>query len=57
MEINQHISAQVTGHVVDENKQPVSYATIALLALPDSSLVSGTISNEQGYYKLDKSCH
>ena len=38
----------VTGKVIDEQQQPVPYANIVLLSLPDSTFVAGSISNEEG---------
>ena len=38
----------VTGKVIDEQQQPVPYANIVLLSLPDSAFVAGSISNEEG---------
>ena len=37
----------VTGKVIDEQQQPVPYANIVLLSLPDSAFVAGSISNEE----------
>ena len=34
----------VTGKVIDEQQQPVPYANIVLLSLPDSAFVAGSIS-------------
>ena len=45
------ISAQtVSGKLVDENKQPLSYANVVLLSLPDSTFVTGTVSDEDGTF-------
>ncbi len=38
----------VTGKVIDEQQQPVPYANIVLLSLPDSAFVAGRISNVKG---------
>ena len=39
------ISAQtVSGKLIDENSQPLPYANVVLLSLPDSTFVTGTIS-------------
>lgn len=46
-------SQTTTGKVVDEQQQPVPYANIVLLSLPDSAFVAGSISNEQGIFLLD----
>ena len=39
----------VTGKVIDEQQQPVPYANIVLLSLPDSAFVAGSISNEEAF--------
>lgn len=47
------LSAQtVRGKLVDENNQPLSYANVVLLSLPDSTYVSGTVSAEDGTFSL-----
>lgn len=47
------ISAQtVSGKLVDENSQPLPYANVVLLSLPDSTFVSGTISGEDGAFSM-----
>lgn len=43
----------VTGKVIDEQQQPVPYANIVLLSLPDSAFVAGSISNEEGAFSLN----
>ena len=44
-----HTYAQtISGRLVDEQNQPLQYANIVLLSLPDSTFVSGTISDEMG---------
>lgn len=45
-------SQTLTGKVVDENNQPLEFANIVLLALPDSAFVQGTISNQTGNFTL-----
>ena len=48
------LSAQtVSGKLIDENSQPLPYANVVLLSLPDSAFVSGTISGEDGAFTLD----
>jgi hypothetical protein len=45
------LSAQtVSGKLIDENSQPLPYANVVLLSLPDSAFVSGTISGEDGSF-------
>lgn len=47
------VSAQtISGKLIDENSQPLPYANIVLLSLPDSVFVSGTISGEDGSFTL-----
>ena len=44
------IAAQtVSGKLIDENKQPLPYANVVLLALPDSTFVTGTVTAEFGH--------
>lgn len=48
------LSAQtVSGKLVDEQNQPLPYANVVLLSLPDSAFVNGTISGEDGTFTLD----
>lgn len=48
------LSAQtISGKLIDENSQPLSYANVVLLSLPDSAFVSGTISGEDGTFTLE----
>ena len=48
------LSAQtISGKLIDENSQPLSYANVVLLSLPDSAFVSGTISGEDGSFTLE----
>ena len=42
----------LTGTIIDENRQPVAYANIALLNPADSTLLSGGVSNESGYFAI-----
>ena len=45
----------IKGVVIDDqSKQPVEYASVALLKGTDSSLVSGTVSKANGYFEFDK---
>jgi hypothetical protein len=41
------------GKVVDKNNQPIEFASVALYALPDSTLVSGTITDSLGFYRIN----
>ncbi len=41
-------SFKISGKLVDENKQPVPLATVALLKSADSSVVTGALSDDKG---------
>jgi outer membrane receptor protein involved in Fe transport len=43
----------VSGMVLDDDEQPLEYATVAILKLSDSSVVSGGISNQSGRVIID----
>ena len=48
------IAAQtVSGNLIDENKQPLPYANVVLLSLPDSTFVTGTVTAEDGTFSLN----
>ena len=42
----------LTGTIIDENRQPVPYANIALLHLSDSTVIGGGVSNEAGVFVI-----
>jgi hypothetical protein len=42
----------LTGTIIDEQGQPVAYANIAILNPADSTLLSGGVSNESGYFTI-----
>ena len=44
----------ISGKLVDEQNQPLSYANVILLSLPDSTFVSGAITDEKGDFRLMK---
>jgi len=46
----------LTGRIVDENQQPLPYANIVLLSLPDSSFVTGSVSADDGTFRLNAVC-
>lgn len=46
------IAQNITGKVVDEKLQPLEFANVVLLSLPDSAFVEGTISNQAGDFIL-----
>jgi len=42
----------LTGTIIDENRQPVPYANIAVLNPADSTLLCGGVSNESGIFVI-----
>ena len=42
----------LTGTIVDEQSHPVAYANVAILNPTDSTLLSGGVSNESGYFSI-----
>lgn len=49
------ISAQtITGKVTDSENQPIEFANVALYSLPDSALVTGTVTNANGEFMFEK---
>ena len=43
----------LTGKLIDENRQPLPYANIVLLSLPDSAFVAGVVSGDDGTFALN----
>ena len=43
----------ITGKIVDEQGEPMGFANIVALSLPDSAFVSGTISKEDGTFACE----
>lgn len=48
---------RLTGTIIDEQSQPVAYANIAILNPADSTLLSGGVSNESGYFAIPYEQH
>lgn len=47
------LSAQrISGTVSDTENKPIQFANVALYSLPDSTLVTGTVTNQQGEFSL-----
>ena len=46
----------LTGKLIDENHQPLPYANIVLLSLPDSAFVAGVVSGDDGTFLLNATC-
>ncbi|NJK98006.1 MAG: carboxypeptidase regulatory-like domain-containing protein [Bacteroidales bacterium] len=49
----QTISATLLGIVTDEKKQAIEFANAILYHLPDSTMVSGTITDKEGKFSLN----
>lgn len=41
---------QITGKIVDEHNNPLEFANIVLLSLPDSTFITGTVSDVNGHF-------
>lgn len=44
----------ISGNITDENNNPLSFANIAVLSGKDSTLLGGTVSDEQGIFQIEK---
>ncbi|AUP80935.1 TonB-dependent receptor domain-containing protein [Flavivirga eckloniae] len=51
----QTLIGQVSGLVIDTDGNPVPYANAMLYSVPDSTLQTGSISNEAGVFEIDYS--
>ena len=45
-------SQNITGFVIDKQNQPIEFANVALYSLPDSTLITGTVTDSTGQFKL-----
>lgn len=45
--------ATMVGRVVDEQQQPVPYANVILLSLPDSVFVQGVVTDNEGRFRFE----
>ena len=52
VECPQKAASRYKGTVIDEQGQPIAYANIALLSPQDSTLITGGVSNESGYFVI-----
>ena len=52
VECTHKTNRHLTGTIINEQGQPVAYANIALLSPKDSTLLSGGVSNESGYFAI-----
>lgn len=49
--------SQISGKLVDEEKQPIEFCSIQLLSLPDSAFIAGAVSNKSGVFHFEESAH
>lgn len=42
---------RVSGNLLNEDKEPLAYASVGLFSLPDSASVGGAVSNEDGRFR------
>jgi hypothetical protein len=47
------IAQTISGKVVDVQSKPIEFANIALFSLPDSTLITGIVTNERGEFSLN----
>ncbi len=47
------LNAQIKGVVSDTNSMPIEFANVAVYSLPDSTLISGTTTDETGSFLLN----
>ena len=52
IECMQKADSKLSGHIIDESGQPISYASITLLSLADSVFITGGVSNEAGDFVI-----
>ena len=52
VECIQKTDTRYKGTIIDEQGRPVAYASIALLSLQDSTLITGGVSNESGIFVI-----
>ncbi len=48
-----NVSAQITGKIVDDTDYPLEYATAALFRQNDSTLITGVITDINGFFTID----
>jgi len=46
------LNAQIKGTVTDTNSNPIEFANVAIYSLPDSTLISGTTTDQEGAFLL-----
>ncbi|MDR0333974.1 MAG: outer membrane beta-barrel protein [Dysgonamonadaceae bacterium] len=46
------IAQNISGNVICEQNEPIEFANVALFSLPDSTLITGAVTNENGEFTL-----
>ena len=46
------LNAQIKGTVIDSDSNPIEFAHVAIYSLPDSTLITGTTTNQEGAFVL-----
>ena len=46
------LRAQIKGTVTDSDSNPIPFANVAIYSLPDSTLITGTTTDQQGVFSL-----
>lgn len=49
---SQAFAQAITGRVIDEQGQPIAFATVVARSITDSSIIEGTITNDDGSFEL-----
>ena len=47
------LHAQISGVVTDTESNPIEFVNVALYSMPDSTLIAGTITNQDGHFSLN----
>ncbi|MDD2476610.1 MAG: TonB-dependent receptor [Dysgonamonadaceae bacterium] len=47
------IKAQLKGTLINQEQQPIEFANVALYSLPDSVMITGTVSDDKGSFSLN----
>ncbi len=48
----QSTSGKITGTIQDENKNPLPYSNVVVYSLPDSIMITGTVTAESGHFEI-----
>lgn len=52
MVIAKNSFAQISGRIISTNGEAIPFVSVAVLSVEDSSLVKGSLTDEQGYYRV-----